>query len=189
VGTHTVTVTDARIGEAVRFLVAVSAFGATAVLARRFLGFHLGIPGHAGVGWMAVLVFGYLATKRRGAGTAIGLSSAALSVPLGYGHSFGLTLLTFGAAGVLLDLVFVLPLVRRNSLVGAAIGGAVAHMAKFGVVSGSVLIGGAVKNVALIGLGIGALNHLLFGLVGGFIGAALYVGGRAALRRWSGAAS
>ena len=186
---HAVTVTESRLGEAARFLAAVSAFGAAAVLARHFLGFHLGIPGHAGVGWMAVLVFGYLANRRRGAGTAIGLSSAALSVPLGYGHSFGLTLLTFGAAGVLLDLVFVLPLVRRNTLIGSAIGGAAAHLAKFGLVSGSVLMGGAVKNVAIIGLGIGALNHLLFGLVGGLLGAAFYVGGLAALRRWSGTAS
>lgn len=161
----------------------VLVFGTAAAAARRFVDFHFGVPGHTGVAWMAVLVFGYLAARRRGAGTGIGLTSAVMSGPLGLGHSFTYNLLIFGLAGLLVDLVFALPQSRLGTVVVGALAGATAHMAKFGVVVGNVLIGGGVKHVAIVGLGVGALNHLLFGLVGGLLGAGLYLGGREALRR------
>src|SRR3990172_8503027 len=46
--------------------------GLAATLAKRYLDFHLGVPGHAGVGWIAVLVSGRLLNGRPGVAAVAG---------------------------------------------------------------------------------------------------------------------
>ena len=64
---------------------------------------ELGIPGHAGVGWIAVLVAGRLGNPRAGMATVAGLSMEACGVPVGLNHSLAYNSVLYGMAGVILD--------------------------------------------------------------------------------------
>ena len=55
-------------------------------LAKRTLDFSLGIPGHAGTFWIAVLIAGSMGNRRRGMATLAGASVAVWAVPLGLHH-------------------------------------------------------------------------------------------------------
>ena len=77
--------------------------GLLAALAKKYLDFHLGLPGHAGVGWIAVLTVGHLVNPRRGMVVAAGLSMAVWGVPIGLGHSFGYNAALYGSAAAALD--------------------------------------------------------------------------------------
>ncbi|MBM4437106.1 MAG: hypothetical protein FJ029_07710 [Actinobacteria bacterium] len=175
--------TSRRLIEAARLAALALVFGTCAALVRRYLDFHLGVPGHTGLAWIAVLTAGALTIRRRWAGTVIGVTTALMGAPVGLGHPFGDNLLLYGLAGLALDAVFAIPAVRRRGAVGAAAAGTAAHAAKFAVVTLNALTAVTVKNVVVVGLGIALVNHLLFGLMGGLAGAGIFYALRAALRR------
>jgi hypothetical protein len=159
-------------------LVAV-AIGLVAAVAKRYLDFHLGIPGHAGVGWIAVLVSGRLFNSRAGMATVAGLSMGLWAVPVGLGHSLGYNLLLYGLAGGLLDsgALLRLPLHR---VWGAALAGTLVHLAKYGFVFANAWISHIVRRVEVFGFLAALANHLLFGAAGGLVGWMLWkLGSRA----------
>ncbi len=157
-------------------------FGTVAALVRRYVNFQLGIPGHSGVAWMAVLVLGYLLTRRFGAGIGMGVTSALASQAFGFGNSTAFSFAVFGSVGAALDLVYAIPFIRRESLFGGALAGAVAHLTKFGVGKAIALAVGGLKNVAFVGLGVATLNHILFGVVGGLIAVMIFTKARSIAR-------
>lgn len=147
--------------------------GLAAALAKRYLDFHLGVPGHAGVGWIAVLVFGRLINGRVGMATVAGLSMGLWGVPVGLSHSLAYNMMLYGMAGALLDsgTLVRLPLHRAW---GAALAGVIVHVAKFGVVIGHAWVSGILRRVEIYGF-LGALgNHIVFGALGGVVGWALW---------------
>ncbi len=109
------------------------AVGLVAVLAKRYLDFHLGIPGHAGVGWIAVLISGRLVNDRAGMATVAGLSMGLWGVPLGLGHSLAYNTVLYGMAGTLLDSGVMLRL-SLHRVWGATVAGVIVHVAKYGFV-------------------------------------------------------
>jgi hypothetical protein len=152
--------------------------GLAAALAKRYLDFHLGVPGHAGVGWIATLVAGTLVNPRRGMTVAAGLSMAVWGVPVGLGHTLGYNAALYGtAAGVLEASVLLrLPLGRWW---GAMTAGAAVHIAKYAFVFGRAWVSGIIRNFEVYGILAALRNHLVFGLAGGLAGWALYRGGTA----------
>jgi hypothetical protein len=152
--------------------------GLVAALAKRHLDFHLGVPGHAGVGWIAALVAGVLVNPRRGMAVIAGLSMAMWGVPVGLGHTLGYNAVLYGtAAGVLeLSALLRLPLTRWW---GAMAAGAAVHIAKYAFVFGRAWVSGIIRNFEIYGIAAALRNHLIFGLAGGLAGWALYRGGAA----------
>jgi hypothetical protein len=156
-----------------RDLLIALGIGLGVAMAKLLFDFHLGIAGHAGVGWIAVLVAGS-AFGRPGVGAAAGLSVGLWGVPVGLGHSMGYNALLYASAGAALDLVrIVRPLRLSNPLsnpIAAATAGLAVHMTKLGFVvvyAGSI---GMVKHIHLTGLAPVALNHAIFGVAGGLLG-------------------
>lgn len=172
--------TTRRRGLATDIALAV-AVGLVAALAKRYLDFHLGIPGHAGVGWIAVLVAGRLVNGRVGMATVAGLSMGLWGIPVGLGHSIAYNTMLYGMAGALLDsgTMMRLPLHR---VWGAGLAGAIVHVAKFGVVIGNAWVSGILRRVEVYGFLRAMGNHIVFGLLGGLLGWALW---RAGPRLWS----
>jgi hypothetical protein len=137
-------------------------------VAKLYLDFSLGIPGHAGTFWIAVLVVGAMLNRRAGMTALAGASVGMWGVPLGLGHAALYNVELYGAAGVTLEILMRLRL-PVGTLVGAMIGGALAHAAKFGFVFGSAASSGIVKHFELFGVLPALRNHVLFGLLGGAI--------------------
>ncbi|MEE8338463.1 MAG: hypothetical protein V3R95_10400 [Dehalococcoidia bacterium] len=143
--------------------------GLGVAMAKLLFDFHLGIPGHGGVGWVAVLIAGS-AFGRPGVGAAAGLSVGLWGLPLGLGHSMGYNALLYASAGAALDFVRLARPLRLSNPIGAATAGLAVHMTKLGfivVYAGSL---GMIKNIHFFGLGPVALNHALFGIAGGLLG-------------------
>lgn len=166
------------------------AIGLVATLAKRYLDFHLGIPGHAGVGWIAVLVSGQLIYGRPPLAIVAGLSMGLWGVPVGLHHSIGYNMLLYGLAGGLLDSRVLLRLPLHHAW-GAALAGTAVHLAKFGFIFANAWISFTVRRVEIFGLLAALLNHVLFGVAGGLLGWGLWrlrsralAGDRALLRRW-----
>ena len=161
------------------------AIGLVAALAKRYLDFSLGIPGHAGVGWIAVLVSGRLLNGRIGMATISGLAMGASALPVGLGHSLGYNLLLYGMAGALLDSGVLLRLPLKRAW-GAALAGMIVHVAKYGFIFANAWVSDILRRVEIFGF-LGALfNHVIFGAAGGLLGWALWRGGcrlRARLRQ------
>ena len=173
--------TSRRISPAMGVLLAI-ATGLLAALAKRYLDFSLGIPGHAGVGWIAVLVAGRLANNRPGMAAIAGLSMGVWGVPVGLNHSMAYNTVLYGMAGTLLDsgVMLRLPLQR---FWGAAIAGTLVHVAKFGYIFANAWMADMIRNVEIFGLTRSLANHVVFGAVGGLAGWSMWkAGGR--LRRW-----
>ena len=153
--------------------------GLLAALAKRYLDFSLGIPGHAGVGWIGVLVAGRLGNPRFGMATLAGVSMGVWGVPVGLNHSLAYNSILYGAAGALLDssVMLRLPLHR---FWGAAVAGVIVHVVKFGYIFANAWIADMVRNVEIYGLLRSLGNHVAFGLLGGLVGwSAWKTGGRA----------
>lgn len=170
-----------RMSPAVSLLVAVLT-GLVAALAKRHLDFSLGIPGHAGVGWIAVLVAGRLGNPRAGMATVAGLSMAAWGVPVGLNHSLAYNSVLYGMAGAILDsgAMLRLPLPRWW---GATVAGVLVHVAKFGYIFANAWMADMIRNVEVFGLMRSLANHVVFGAAGGLLGWALWRTG-GAFGRW-----
>ena len=157
--------------------------GLVGALAKKHLDFHLGIPGHAGVGWIAVLIFGRLVNRRPGMATVAGVAMGLWSVPVGLGHSLGHNLALYASVAALLDV----PGLRRltgSRFVGAMTAGVLVHVAKFFFVLANVLLSGTVRNVEVYGLSSALVNHVAFGAAGGLVGWGMWRTDRALVARF-----
>ena len=154
------------------------AVGLVAALAKRYLDFSLGIPGHAGVGWIAVLVSGRLLNSRPGMATIAGLSMGLLAVPVGVGHSLGYNVVLYGMAGGLLDSGALLRLPLHRPW-GAMLAGITIHVAKYGFIFANAWISDILRRVEIFGFLRALGNHVAFGAAGGLLGWAIWrTGGR-----------
>ncbi len=160
------------------------AVGLVAALAKKHLDFHLGIPGHAGVGWIAVLVSGRLVNGRAGTATLAGVSMGFWGVPVGLGHTLAYNSVLYGMAGALLDTNALLRLPLHRAW-GALAAGVVVHVAKFGFIFANAALSGTLRRVEVYGFSRALANHVLFGALGGLLGWGIWRGAGAMWRRWA----
>jgi len=104
--------------------------GVLAVALHAYLRLPIKVPGHNGLFWMALLIFGRLASRRRWAATLSATSAAAISLLPILGFKDPLTPITFLIPGIVIDLGFRLPPRYVVSMLAIALIGAAAHTTK-----------------------------------------------------------
>jgi hypothetical protein len=155
----------------VRQITTLALLSSLVAVAKWSLRIPIRVPGHSGVLWIAVFVVGCGIVRRRGAGTIIGMVGgllAAMLVPAAEGL---LVFVKYAAAGVVLDLCVAAMGDQLDRVVPAMVAGALAHMAKL---AANLLLGWALGiPLGFLALGIGgaATTHVLFGALGGLLGA------------------
>ncbi len=155
--------------------------GVTAVVLHRAFDTSLGLPGHHGIEWMALLIIGRLLSRFRGAGalTSIGASVASTLPFLQGGNPYSWVF--YLLPGLVLDLAFRYAPNLANKFWFLVLLGGLAHVTK--------PIGQLIVNL-LTGFPFGSFRfgilypftgHLLFGMIGGLLGASIVLG----IRRYS----
>lgn len=155
-----------------RDLILLALIAALCMLAKQVLRIPIHIPGHSGVLWVALFVVARGLVDKRGAGLLLGIVTGLLAMFMGFGANQGPFEWTkWVAAGATLDVMAaVLPGELRSPLKAALVGAAV-HLAKL---TAMVLVSLMLRlPLAIIALGLGwsATTHVVFGVVGGLLGA------------------
>ncbi len=128
------------------------------------------MPGHSGVVWMALLVIARAVVPKAGAATVAAAFSGIAAAVLGVGDKGPLdTLLSYAAAGVGVDLV-VAAVRPVEGVVACVAAGATGNLAKLGVKVLLELGIGIPTGFVLIGRLYPAVTHIVFGLLGGYLG-------------------
>ncbi len=142
----------------------------------------LGIPGHSGLLWVAVLVAGRAFVRKDGASTLMGISAALWVYPMaglhlpdglasnGILYNIGL----YGGTGLALDLLARLPKVNIRNPFGAIFCGAAAHMVKFGFIMVSAIASPLTRHFLIVGVLKSAGLHIMFGAGAGLLGWGAY---------------
>lgn len=167
--------------ELARDLAIAAATGLGVAVAKRYLDFHLGVPGHSGLFWVAALLVGASA-GRVGTGVAAGAMVGLWGVPVGLGHSAGYNAALYASAGGAFDLAR-LARISTAGLPGAVAAGALTHVAKLGFVVGYAAAIGMVKHFHVVGFVPTSFNHVLFGAGAGVLAWAAIRGARALVAR------
>lgn len=157
--------------------------GVTAVVLHRALDLSLGLPGHHGIEWMALLLIGRASSRFRGAGTltSLGASFASMLPFLQGGNPF--TWLFYLLPGPLMDLAFrYLPRYANKFWFLVLLGG-LAHVTKpIGQLTINLITGwpfGSFRYGVLYPFA----SHLLFGMIGGLLGALILLGTQRASKK------
>lgn len=141
------------------------------VVAKIALRLPVSISGHSGLFWMAILVVGAGIVPKRGAATIIGMISAIVASFLGLGDKGGLdTFLSYTLIGVGTDLALML-LGSPENLLAAALVGILGHLSKFLVVWAYGVVTGVPLGFMALGLALAVGSYILWGALGGLLGA------------------
>ncbi len=155
--------------------------GVTAVVMHRALDMSLGLPGHHGIEWMALMIIGRISSRFRGAGTltSVGASLASTIPFLQGGNPY--TWLFYLLPGLVMDLAFrYLPNLTTKVWFLVLLGG-LAHMTKpIGQLTVNLITGFPFGSFRF-GILYPFAGHLLFGMIGGLLGALIVLG----IRRYS----
>jgi hypothetical protein len=152
-------------------LILIAFFAALVVVAKIALRTPLQLPGHSGIFWMAILIVSSRVIPRRGAVSLVGLTSGILAAFLGLGDFGALnTLISYTMAGVATDLALLL-LGNPENLVVAALAGTFGHLGKFLVKYLFGIISGAPVGFVALGLLRSLVFYVIFGALGGVLGA------------------
>jgi len=152
-------------------LILITLFAALIVVAKIALRFPIQVPGHSGLFWIAIVIVGAGIVPKRGAASLIGLSSGILATFLGMGDFGGLsTWLSYTMVGVGVELSLWLLQNPENVFIGA-LAGALGHTGKFIVKWVLGMLTGAPLGFVALGLVWSLLNYLLWGALGGALGA------------------
>ena len=156
---------------AAREIVLIALISAMVVLAKVFFKTPIRVPGHSGVIWMGLYVIGRGVVPRTGAGTVIGVVSGILATVMNPGTSGLLVGVKYLTSGVVLDIVAFLSRERLDNPVVGVIAGTLAHLAKLSANLGVALLLGLPAGFIALGLGYSAVTHVIFGALGGLLGA------------------
>jgi hypothetical protein len=144
-----------------------------AMLGKALIRIPLHVPGHSGILWVALFVVGRGLVDKRGAGVLMGIVAGVVATVLGFGDVGPLEWTKYVAAGILLELICLVIPGPLDNVWKAAVAGAAAHLGKL---ASMVLVAIALRlplGFAVLGLGFSATTHLVFGVIGGIIGAFL----------------
>jgi len=166
--------------------------GVMAVVLHRALDMSLGLPGHHGIEWMAIMILGRASSRFRGAGTLTSMAASFASVlPFLHGEN-PFTWIYYLLPGPVMDLALrYLPRYanERSSPVDKiwfmALLGGFAHMTKpIGQLTVNLFTGWPVGSFRF-GVVYPFTSHLLFGMIGGLLGALVVLGIRHASKKSS----
>ena len=150
--------------------------GMMAVVLHRATDNGMGLPGHHGIEWMALMIIGRASSKYRGAGTltSIGASFASVLPFLRGDNPF--TWIYYLLPGPVMDLAFrYLPRYADKLWFMVLLGG-LAHVTKpIGQVTVNLLTGWPVGSFRF-GVAYPFATHLFFGMIGGLLGALVVLG-------------
>jgi len=152
-------------------LILLALFAALIVVAKIALRLPLQMPGHSGIFWMAIVVVAAGVVPKRGAASLVGLTSGIMAAFFGLGDFGALdTLLSYTAVGVAADLALLL-LRNPENLVVAILVGALGHLGKFLVKWAIAALAGAPAGFVALGLARSLVGYIVFGALGGLLGA------------------
>ena len=161
-------------------LILLALFAALVVVAKIALRTPIQMPGHTGIFWMAIVLVGAGVVPKLGAASLIGLTSGILAGFLGMGDFGALnTFLSYTAVGVATDLALLL-LRDPENLITAPLAAALGHTAKFLVKWVLSAATGAPAGFVALGLARALIGYVVFGALGGLLGALTLRGLRAA---------
>ena len=150
--------------------------GMLAVVIHRNTDLNLGLPGHQGLTWMAILIIGRMSSRFRGAGSLAGIgASVATFIPaLHTANPF--TALFYLLPGPVMDFAFYYFPGLSKKLWFLILLGGLAHVTK---PLGQLVVNGFMGwpfGSFRFGVVYPVVSHLLFGSIGGFIGAIIVLG-------------
>jgi hypothetical protein len=150
--------------------------GVMAVVLHRATDNSLGLPGHHGIEWMALMMMGRASSKFRGAGTLTSVSASfASALPFLRGEN-PFTWIYYLLPGIVMDLAFRYLPRYANKLWFMVLLGGFAHVTKpIGQVTMNLLTGWPVGSFRF-GVAYPFASHLFFGMIGGLIGALAVLG-------------
>ncbi len=160
-------------------LILLALFAVLVVVSKIALRLPLQMPGHSGLFWMAIVIVATGVVPKPGAASLVGLTSGLLAAFLGLGDFGALdTFLSYTAIGFGTDLALLL-LPNRENVIAAMLVAALGHTCKFLVKWAIASLVGAPAGFVALGLARSALGYVIFGALGGLLGALTL----AALRR------
>jgi hypothetical protein len=152
-------------------LILLALFAALVVVAKIALRTPIQMPGHTGIFWMAIVIVAAGVVPKLGAASIVGLTSGILAGFLGMGDFGALnTFLSYTAVGVGTDLALLL-LRDPSHPVAAPLAAALGHMGKFLVKWALSAITGAPAGFIALGLARALVGYVIFGALGGLLGA------------------
>jgi len=152
-------------------LILLALFAALVVVAKIALRTPLQMPGHSGIFWMAIVIVAAGVVPKAGAASIVGLTSGILAGFLGMGDFGALnTFLSYTAVGVGTDLALLLLQDPENPAT-SALSAALGHMGKFVVKWALSAITGAPAGFVALGLARALVGYIVFGALGGLLGA------------------
>ncbi len=154
-----------------RDLLLLALVAALCILSKQLLRIPIHVPGHSGVLWVALFIVARGLVDKRGAGLLLGIVTGILATFMGFGDTGPFEWTKWVAAGLTLDvLVEVLPGDLRSPLKAAIVGASV-HLAKLASMVLVSLLLRLPLGFIVLGLGWSATTHVIFGIVGGLLGA------------------
>lgn len=150
--------------------------GVMAVVLHRATDLSLGLPGHHGIEWMAIMILGRASSRFRGAGTLTSLgASFASTLPFLHGDN-PFTWIYYLLPGPVMDLAFrYLPRYASKLWFMVLLGG-FAHVTKpIGQLTVNLLTGWPIGSFRF-GVVYPFTSHILYGMIGGLLGALILYG-------------
>jgi ABC-type thiamin/hydroxymethylpyrimidine transport system permease subunit len=153
-------------------LILLALFATLIVVAKIALRLPLQLPGHSGIFWMAIVIVAAGVVPKVGAASLVGLTSGLIAAFLGLGDFGALnTFLSYTMVGVGTDLALLLLGRNPENLVVATLAATFGHTAKFLVKWGLGVLTGAPVGFVALGLIRAIAGYVIFGAVGGLLGA------------------
>lgn len=150
--------------------------GAFAVVLHQSFRWPLGLPGHHGIEWMALLLLGRASSRFRGAGSLTSLGAAATALLPGWGFSDPFIWLIYLVPGPVMDVAFrYLPRYADKVWFFMLLGG-LAHVTKPVIRLVIAVVSGWSFGSFRYGVAYPIASHFLYGLIGGLLGALLVLG-------------
>lgn len=152
-------------------LIILALFSALVLVSKIALRFPIQVPGHSGLFWMAIVIVAAGMVPKLGAASLVGLSSGVLAAFLGMGDFGALnTFLSYTMVGVATEGALRLLRDPENLLV-AGLAGALGHLGKYVVKWFLGVITGAPLGFVALGLLWSLITYIVFGALGGILGA------------------
>jgi len=153
-------------------MILLALFAALIVVAKIALRLPLQLSGHSGIFWMAIVIVAAGVVPKVGAASLVGLSSGIIAAFLGLGDFGALnTFLSYTMVGVGTDLALLFLGHKPENLVIAMTAATLGHFCKFLVKWGLGVITGAPVGFVALGLLKAVIGYVVFGALGGLLGA------------------
>lgn len=150
--------------------------GVMAVVLHRATDLSLGLPGHHGLEWMAIMILGRASSRYRGAGTLTSIGASAASLMPGLRSDNPYTWLFYLLPGLVMDFCFYYAPRLTNQMWFLVLLGGLAHVTKPLIQLGINLLTGWPFGSFRYGVLYPIASHLFFGMIGGLLGALIVLG-------------